>query len=366
MRAAFALCVVFMLYLTLYPWTIQESPRGFTLGGLRTRADWVDVALNLYFFIPFGFLGRRAGWRALHVVIGAALFSFGVECAQMYLPHRSAAVRDVATNTLGAALGVAFAEMRWAPRMPGGFRFALPAGGGAAMALLILWGLAQWFPLVPLPRLSVWTRFLAAQWWNGGWVMAVSGAVTALLAALLARQVWGRREALLFTGLVFALAPARIFVWGQQAAPGDILVVQAGLAAGAFLIWQEKLPGVSWLAALSVALIALRQLQPFEWAGADYHPANWVPFTAVMAFSRDGMIRMLAEKTFLSGGGVYWAARALGQPEWKTALPLAGFVLLAEAGQQYQAGRTPESTDAVLCLLAGAGLSVFTRRGGAR
>jgi hypothetical protein len=92
--------------------TILEPPRG---GARLTLSAILDIALNVLGFIPFGFLAmlcldtataiptRR---QSTVVVLAGFALSLCIELTQAFLPTRSSTLLDLATNTLGAALGV--------------------------------------------------------------------------------------------------------------------------------------------------------------------------------------------------------------------------------------------------------------------
>ena len=70
--------------------------------------DLIEFGANILLFVPFGLLLRalRPGWSWLTVVLIGALASATIEILQAVArPGRTADVRDVIANTLGAALG---------------------------------------------------------------------------------------------------------------------------------------------------------------------------------------------------------------------------------------------------------------------
>ncbi len=75
-----------------------------------------DLALNIGFFIPLGFLLYMSIRRSMTtlksmivVVIGGMLFSLSIESLQYFIASRSSSLTDVVNNTIGVALGVIFA-----------------------------------------------------------------------------------------------------------------------------------------------------------------------------------------------------------------------------------------------------------------
>jgi VanZ family protein len=91
--------------LLMPPWKVQEYDLSF----------WVDVAVNILGFIPFGFtlsaLLRRNGGRkrlpaVVLVVLAGAGISLLIELLQVFLPTRDSSLTDFLNNTVGTYLGV--------------------------------------------------------------------------------------------------------------------------------------------------------------------------------------------------------------------------------------------------------------------
>jgi len=86
------------------PWKAQEYDLSF----------WVDVAVNILGFVPFGFTVsawlRRDGRRkrlpvTVLVVLAGAGISLLIELLQVYLPTRDSSLTDLMNNALGAYIG---------------------------------------------------------------------------------------------------------------------------------------------------------------------------------------------------------------------------------------------------------------------
>jgi VanZ family protein len=86
------------------PWKVQEYDLSF----------WIDMAVNILGFIPFGFTLsawlRRDGERkrlpvTVLVVLSGAWISLLIELLQVYLPTRDSSLTDFMNNTLGTFLG---------------------------------------------------------------------------------------------------------------------------------------------------------------------------------------------------------------------------------------------------------------------
>jgi glycopeptide antibiotics resistance protein len=101
-------------------WAAIAFPWG-TLDGIPRwqRVQWIpfdsvrprDIALNLVFFTPFGWLGERAGWRATRVLIAAFALSLVTEVVQVYSSGRWPSTTDILVNVSGAILGLLAARL---------------------------------------------------------------------------------------------------------------------------------------------------------------------------------------------------------------------------------------------------------------
>lgn len=156
---------VAIVYASLEPFQPWLTPPAGTPFFLFDTARWIrgDTLLNVFAYVPFGFfvaLLRHAatpGRRIVHsVVIGAAM-SFAMESLQMYVPPRVASSLDLATNTIGAALGGAIATalarnaLARASLYRARARLFLPGNvGDVGVALMLLWLVAQTNPGIPL------------------------------------------------------------------------------------------------------------------------------------------------------------------------------------------------------------------------
>lgn len=114
-----------ILFLTLYPFRFNfhaavpggDSP--FLLGKSVKSAHLLDVYLNVLLFIPFGFalaakLRERGNSRAFTLALAlaaGALFSYGIEFLQLFIPPRDSGWEDIFTNTSGSVAGFVFYEM---------------------------------------------------------------------------------------------------------------------------------------------------------------------------------------------------------------------------------------------------------------
>jgi hypothetical protein len=145
---------VFLLYGTMIPF----EPRALSLDeaaslylhafSLHWRLHRIDLGVNLLLLVPLGFAGMGVWLRgrrsasenllaAAGVIACCAAFSLAVEFVQVWLPARVSSPLDVATNTIGAALGVALwvAGGDWSARRLQPYFQKLPAIGTLDRAL---------------------------------------------------------------------------------------------------------------------------------------------------------------------------------------------------------------------------------------
>lgn len=105
-------------WVTLGPQPLDDQGRGVLLRVIRLlqgreATDWVtydgvEFAANVVMFVPLGLmfvllLGRARWWVA---IVLAVLLTAGIEAAQLVLPGRVTDVRDLASNSIGAVVGV--------------------------------------------------------------------------------------------------------------------------------------------------------------------------------------------------------------------------------------------------------------------
>jgi glycopeptide antibiotics resistance protein len=113
------LAIVGILFLTLYPFRFSLHPNLLRHGspfllvsGMKTSGPFAAL-LNIALFVPFGFglsqKLREKGKSGASVfgitAVAGALFSYGIEFTQIYVPTRDSGWEDVFTNTIGAAVG---------------------------------------------------------------------------------------------------------------------------------------------------------------------------------------------------------------------------------------------------------------------
>lgn len=146
--AAVALAVAAIAALTLVPAT---APGSQAPGILRLALpSLADILRNVALFVPLGAALAIRGLRPGSALALAGLLSATLEAAQLGIPGRYPSPWDVATNTLGAGLGILWVARvrRRATRDRGGLRVSRTwAWGAPVLALLATAWLAK--PLLP-------------------------------------------------------------------------------------------------------------------------------------------------------------------------------------------------------------------------
>ena len=99
---------------------------------LRSGSFYLDAAVNLFGFIPFGWLGawlllpcsQRQRWLCIALpALAGGLLSLVIEVNQAFLVYRNSSITDLVLNTLGAAVGalcvVAYSSIRASGKQSG-------------------------------------------------------------------------------------------------------------------------------------------------------------------------------------------------------------------------------------------------------
>lgn len=162
--AAYALLLALGSLLPLHGWDTARWSSAFVTAPLPPYITRTDISTNFLVYVPFGYLlalafrRPRRRWLAVALATLAGLAtSLGLESLQQLVPGRIASNLDVFLNTLGVATGAVISphhqRLRRAARRIAQWRrrwFGPGLAVDAGLALLLLWGLAQ-FSLLPMP-----------------------------------------------------------------------------------------------------------------------------------------------------------------------------------------------------------------------
>jgi glycopeptide antibiotics resistance protein len=100
------LCALTLLIFTLKPFQFIYPPRSWDFDFYPR-----DLFQNVILFLPLGVLLRRSlSLNFGMVILLGFLFSLGIECIQLFTPHRFSNPYDIACNTSGSFLGAWLAD----------------------------------------------------------------------------------------------------------------------------------------------------------------------------------------------------------------------------------------------------------------
>src|ERR1700675_3265381 len=119
------LAIAGILFLTLYPFrfdfhvVLPGNTSPLLLGRSFKSVGVKNAFLNALLFLPFGFglseklreRGESRGFTFVLALAAGALFSYGIELLQIYIPERDSGWEDVFTNTLGSVVGFVLSKM---------------------------------------------------------------------------------------------------------------------------------------------------------------------------------------------------------------------------------------------------------------
>jgi VanZ family protein len=296
-----------------------------------------DVAINILAYLPFGFFLALIGGDSVRPILRvtvaiavAALLSFAMESAQMFLPMRDSDKVDFVSNTAGAALG-GFSALGFS-YVPG-FRARIAQWrkgvflgnriGDVGLALTFIWLISQVNPGIPLfaatfdPSLEL-TPDLA-----GTLLQAAQSAFNVVGIGLFLSLLLRRRRdfgvavfaligfALLLKGIAAALL-LKSAAWESWVKPGVLL----GVAAGALvLLLAMRLPRPARTTLCAIALLSslvAPLLAPDLWqARAPLALFDW-PYGQLLNFN--GLTHaVLVIWPLAASAYLLWLA---GQPGW--------------------------------------------------
>jgi len=342
------------------------------------NASRADILTNLLVYMPLGLLLMRAlgnryssVYRILLVTLASALLSLALEYIQAHLPGRVPSVLDLVLNTLGGFTGALFALALRPDTTIGGKLYRIRSmyihpGPLANLGLLALglWALSQLSPLVPSIDLGNLRQGLKPLWHTlqGSaplqWIRVVEYSLSITAAGIISSTLLRTRYNALFivTGFVSLVLLLKIPVISRQLSLEALLGCFFGLVF-TVLIYDRPQRLRLFVAAIAVAgmVLASSLYVPLDTAVIAPATFNWIPFRSHLTNNITGLVDIL---------GNLWPFVALNYLAWMTNIKHRGVLILTgsiliflsmftlEWFQQYQPGRSPDITDAIIATLA--------------
>lgn len=356
-RAAllFLIYVGAVAYLSLYPWHFAAAPSApflrWVVSGTPRRVV-LDALLNVGLYAPLGAAAYAAAPRkwagfAGATAIGASI-SLAIECLQLYVPGRFSNYLDLATNSLGSAIG-AGAAFYVMSRYHGGWQaptsrtWRLNTTG----ALLFgLWVVSQAFPFMPALSLAHGEQALHQ-------LVAPTLVASEFALGFIALFVLGRAiEGVGWLAIAFAVVPAQALIVQRSLSVSELAGAAIGLLSTRLLLGRIPRP---LTAALFMLWLVVEELRPFQFGAPQTF--YWIPFEGLMTGAPDTYAAVIFTKLFLYASATWLVRRSGGSWLWAIAIP-ATILAVGEYVQRYLPGRTPETTDLVMLLASAVLVSI--------
>ena len=376
---AYALLLV---YGTLFPFngwlTLDTSPWSLMLQRGLHNTSKADILTNLLVYMPFGLLLMRAlgnRYSSIHRLIlatlASALLSLALEYLQTHLPGRVPSALDLVLNTVGGLAGALFALALRPDTTVGGQLYRIRSmyihpGPLANLGLLALgfWVLSQLSPLVPSIDLDNLRQGLKPLWYTLQspatleWIRVGEYALSITAAGIISSTLLRTRynALFIFTSFVSLVLLLKVPVIGRQLS----LEAVAGLAIGlvvTLLVYDRPLRLRLLIAAFALIgmVLASGLYVPVNMIISFPTPFNWIPFRSHLSNNITGLIDILGNLwPFVALNYLAWSANIKHRVILILTGSVAIFLLMfaIEWYQQYQPGRSPDITDAIVATLA--------------
>ena len=408
-RLVLLVFAAFVVYGSFFPFSFRVDPvevqrdlarfwGTLTLFDARGRKLFsiADLGSNVLLGVPVGLLlvqsrlvGQGLAARLRGVLAVETLFAGTVEVGQILAPTRTASALDVLAQVGGGLAGALLAHGRGATVLRTGEArvAALVSDRPALLVVGVLAALLAADALYPfaltLDVSTAWGNLKHGQWtplasfgrrrWSDLLVERVvpyaALAVAARLALGTGTRVIGRPLIVwaLVTLWAAGLEADKLFIVGRAPNVDNVLLASAGAALGVLLFAplagapEARRRGPARLAWLTGALLAYRQLTPFDWLGDAERVAaraarvEWIPLASYFYADPHSALFDLGNKLAWSAlFGASLRATGAARPGWWGLALGAGL----EALQILQASHVPALTDA-LAIGAGAALGGF-------
>jgi glycopeptide antibiotics resistance protein len=365
-RLLFWLSFAAVVHLSLYPWVFRGWPSldfPHVLAPIHP-GDYMDCIANVFFYLPLGlfFFARPVPWwKRLAAAPLGFLLSYTLEILQRESVGRVSSGTDIYTNTLGMALGLLLAPVigKILPR----FRLGTLVSG-STLFLTTTFFLWQSYPFVAYLRFSKFRHILESAQrlfpsFNEAGDCLLAGAVLTML--WLSERGANLRNLFLVFGALLLSQIWRGSLGDQSFSTPATAALLLGFLWGLTLLrWGTFFPWAILLVA-ALAWICLRGIWPLEWRDT-VSAFQWSPLSGVLDLPRNSYIRLLSGKLFLYGSAILIAIRS-GIPAIIAGGAIVTLLFAIELTQRHIAGRTAETTDPVLALIAALILYSFEAKG---
>jgi VanZ family protein len=362
-----AAVIVLIGYGSLYPFHFIFDGSHPTFKSAVMQLSWAragkaDQVRNVLLYMPFGFClmlwlrGRmQLGWAVLLASACGALFSFGIEMAQVYLSTRVPSWLDMSLNTGGALLG-AVAGALW--RRLSALVYLPPntrqqPGDRSAMVVLAAWTawrLADFDIHLSLARLK--QALLPLLEWQFSWSQLLQ---YLLLWMVVAQAVTGyahrqRNHEVLLSVIVLVLA-GRLLLVTPPFTPAELVALALLLPSMVLLHRFRSTPQhIVVLAAFLIEFIYER-MAPFNFGPRDHGFDLW-PFLGWIEQGMPIEAEPLFRKLFMFSAMI-WLLKDAGLRLRQAWLMVGVLVLCFEVLHLWQPGRSSSLTNPTLVLLVG-------------
>ncbi len=336
-----------LIYGSLYPWQFH-GPRypGGPLQALiyswqfsGNRFELFDAAVNIAIYIPFGvaaylWLARYARLiRFAAPLLLAAALSTSIEIVQFYDARRFTSSVDIATNILGALIGILIGTM--VPRRGRQGRMT------ASLFLLACWLGAMLFPLIPdVSRTHLKYKL------SGFFLEPFAPAL--FFALMVMWLVAGRLVNPSLFPLLGLVLPFRFLITGLTS---GWMQWAAFLAAWALWVafFGDPKRHDRILAVLVLISVTWTGLSPFH-LSAKAASFNWVPLRPLFSTDWESGFTIFLRKVFQYGAAV-WLLRESAVSLRVAAVVVSSVLAAIEITQIYLPNHVAEITDPLVALL---------------
>lgn len=367
-----ALTSALILYGTLYPFDFAVGAHpgdvvSLLTSSLNARPGRGDILSNVVLFLPFGFFAMQA-WlpraprlvRLFVVLIMGAALSLGIECSQVYLPHRTPSLYDLALNVLGTLCGAMAGWIDWRGQ------FSRLQAGHRPPAMFPVLLLAAWlgyrlFPYVPTIDFQHVKDALKPLLSMGLTPVDVLRhfIVTLVIGRLLQAVTTPGRALLGMLVIPLGVIAAKPFIMTKVITPTELAGVVAAVA-----IWVVVLSRLRWRTAIVALLlavqIAIQGMVPFI-VRPEPVLISLIPFIGFEGGSMTVNLQAFLEKVFLYGALV-WLLAETGRSLVFSLIVSVTLLTAIELVQMFLAGRVSEITDPLLAIIMGLALYILDRR----